>query len=358
MAVKFASVLALSVLPDASAAVVSRGQSFLGNGMQPEVVARTLSNVEDEWKAQAAVFAECDTTSGLPGASIVNCADAPASFGKSCSTVVGAIIQGSGGDKDVAKEYMDDVCKDTLGWHQTQCQSLAVSVRGAMSADKYTNRMSFNSDKLCSTFWAQMLDGEKTRLAQEKADREVTEKKAAEEAAEQEKQMEESRKKEGEQKKVEEAERAKEEAKAKAEESAAHLKEKKAEAEAVTQAAKKKMLEAEAAAAESKAAAEKQAAATKIAEEKVVAKPVVPVAAAPVAKADVKPEGDLARMPAPAVMAPKEAAQPAAAPKALEPVAAKVAPAAVEKVAAPAEVKPAEVAKAPVAVAAVAEKAK
>merc|ERR1719498_93957 len=196
MAMRAVLVLAFAVSNPASAAFLEK-KSFLGNGMQPQVVARTLSNVEDEWKAQAAVFAECNSTAGLPGATIVNCADAPTSFGKSCSTVVSAIIQGSGGDKDVAKEYMADVCsqKTISGWHQEQCHSLALSVRDSMSADKYSNRMSFNSNKLCTSFWSKFLETEKQRMA-------------------------------------------------KADEAAARLAEKKAEAEAVQQAAKKKMEEA------------------------------------------------------------------------------------------------------------------
>jgi len=229
-----------------SAAVFGRGQAFLGNGMQPEVVARTLSKVEDEWKAQAAVFAECDSTKNLAGATIVNCADAPTSFGKSCNTVVNAIIQGSGGDKDTAKEYMTDVCsqKSISGWHQAQCHSLAVAVRTSMSADSYSNRMAFDSAKLCTGFWSGFLDGEKQRMAKEEVERVAAEKKAADEAAEQEKQLEESKKKEAEHKKVEEANRVKEEAAAKAEEAAAKLAQKQAEAEASQQAAKQKKEEA------------------------------------------------------------------------------------------------------------------
>merc|ERR1719460_787240 len=170
MAAKFALALGFAIVSSSSAAVL-RGQFALGNGMQPEVVARTLSNVQDEWRAQADVFAECSATSNLPGASIVNCADAPSSFGKSCGTVVNAIIQGSGGDKDVAKEYMADVCtqKSMSGWHQSQCNNLAAAVRGSMSVDKYSNRMGFDSSKLCKSFWSKMVDGEKQRLDKEKA---------------------------------------------------------------------------------------------------------------------------------------------------------------------------------------------
>merc|ERR1719207_418594 len=106
---------------------------------------------------------------------------------------------------------MDDVCsqKSISGWHQQQCHSLALAVRGSMSADKYANRMGFDSAKLCGSFWSSFLEGEKQRMAKEKAEREAAEKKAAEEAAEQERKFEEERKKEAER----QAERAKEEAK-------------------------------------------------------------------------------------------------------------------------------------------------
>jgi len=297
MAAKLALALTLVVLP-LSAAIVLRGQTFLGSGMQPEVVARTLSSVQDEWKAQADVFAECNGTSGLPGASIVNCADAPSSFGKSCDTVVNAIVQGSGGDKDVAKEYMEDVCsqKTMSGWHQNQCHSLAFVVRGSMSADKYSNRASFDTAKLCTSFWSTLLDGEKHRIGEVKAEREAAEKKAAEEAAEQEKQDEAARKEEEERKKVEEAERVKQEAAAKAAEAKAEaeakaaeakerLAQKKAEAKAVQEAAKKKMEEAEEAEREQVAAKEAAEVKAKAAETKAPVTPPKPAAVPVEAKA-------------------------------------------------------------------------
>jgi hypothetical protein len=249
------SVLVLALAAPSSAAILGQ-KAFLGNGMRPEVVAQTLSNVEDEWKAQAAVFAECNSTSGLEGASIVNCEDAPSSFGKSCSTVVGAIVQGSGGDRDVAKEYMVDVCsqKAISGWHQQQCHTLADAVRGAMTADKYENRESFNSAKLCTGFWSRFLADEQQRVAKEQAEHDAAEKKAAEEAAEKDKLFQEQLKKEAERKKAEEAAHKKEEAaaqaaeaKAKVAEAAARAAQKKLEAEQVAEAAKLKKAEAEAA---------------------------------------------------------------------------------------------------------------
>jgi len=310
---KSALVLALVGTQSSSAAVLG-GKAFLGNGMQPEVVARTLSNVEDEWKAQAAVFAECNSTSALPGSSIVNCADAPSSFGKSCSTVVGAIIQGSGGDRDVAKEYMADVCsqRSISGWHQQQCNALAVAVRGSMSADKYENRENFNSVKLCTGFWSHFLGDEQTRLAKEKVDHDAAEKLAAEETEAAEKAAAEQRKKqaaeEAERKKTEEATRKKQEAEAqaaeakeKAAEAAAKAAQKKLEAEESAKAAKLKKAEADAAEKEQKKAVSEAKVAPVATKE--APKPAAAVKAAPVVvtKAAAKP---VAKAPEPVVAKP------------------------------------------------------
>jgi len=341
VAMKSAVVIALVGATSSSAAVLGNGKAFLGNGMQPEVVARTLSSVEDEWKAQAAVFAECDSTSG-GGSSIVNCADAPSSFGKSCATVVGAIIQGSGGDKDVAKEYMVDVCsqKAISGWHQAQCHALSLSVQGSMSADKYENRQHFNTGKLCTGFWSRFLSEEQKRMAQEKAEHEVAEKKEAEEQAAAEKKAAEEAKIEAERKKTEDAARAKKDAETKAAEEAAQSKakvaeaaarsaQKKLEAEESAQAAKLKMEEAKTAEeehAKTVAAVKAPEAAPKVEkkvtkEEVVFAKPIVAVAKAPaatepVAKAVVAKTVAAKEAPKPAApAAPKTAAKPAAVPK-------------------------------------------
>lgn len=344
-AMKSILVLALAAFSPSSAAILGQ-KAFLGNGMQPEVVARTLSSVEDEWKAQAAVFAECNSTSGLEGTTIVDCADAPGSFDKSCGTVVSAIIQGSGGDRDVAKEYMADVCSQRAisGWHQQQCNALAVAVRGAMTADKYENRVNFNTGKLCTGFWSHFLADEQQRMVKEKADREAAEKKAAEEAAEKEKLYQEQLKKEAERKKAEEAARQKQEAeakaaeaKAKAAEAAARAAQKKAEAEEVAQAAQQKKDEAEAAENEHKKA---------IANEKTV----VAVAATPAVPEKTPPAKPAAAKPA-AVAVEKVAVAEKAAPvkpavAKPAPVASKEAPAA-PKPAAPAATKPAAAKAAP-----------
>lgn len=154
--------------------------------MQPDVVARTLSRVEDEWRAQAALYTECDDSSPTPKASIVNCDDAPTSFAKSCDTVVKAIVQGSGGAKDVTKEYMDDVCNQPAitGWHQAQCHTLSAVVRTQMNADNYQNRNFFATDKVCTSFWSTLLEERKQVMAKETEERAAAERQASEAAAE------------------------------------------------------------------------------------------------------------------------------------------------------------------------------
>lgn len=226
--------------------------------MRPELVAKTLASVEDEWKAQAALFADCNLTQG---ASLVNCKEAPGSFAKSCGTVVTAVVQGSSGDRDVAKEYMEAVCGQSVisGWHKLRCSNLAAAIDRAMTADDYSNRETLDSTHLCTGFWSTFLDEEQKRAAEEQAERAAQEKKAAEEAAAAAKKAEEEAKKkadaeaEEEKRRVEEQEkleqeaevkRSAEEAKKKAAEAAAQAAQKKAEAEAVAKAAQEKLAEA------------------------------------------------------------------------------------------------------------------
>merc|ERR1740115_465928 len=234
-------------------AVVLRGGE--AEQMRPEVVASTLAHVQDDWKAEAVMFTTEDTTSGKA---------APATFGKSCATVVSAVVQGSGGDRNVAKEYMNNVCdqKALAGWHKLRCTDLSSAiVDHAMSADSYANRQSLNSDKLCSNFWGKFVDAERKREAQEafekafrdKEDAEVAaivKKKADVEAAAAKVKAEAEAKAAAEKKAKEEAEKEKkakheaEEAKARSEEAAKKLAEKRAEAEKVAKQAQEKLAEA------------------------------------------------------------------------------------------------------------------
>jgi flagellar biosynthesis GTPase FlhF len=226
-----------------------RSQTFLGSDMQPEAVAHTLVQVEDEWRAQAASFAECNATLA-EGSDISECDSAPEAFRKSCATVVSAVVKASSGNRGNVKEYMGIVCGESelSGWHQERCTELASSVFDSMSDDNYENRENFNEVSLCSGYWKKFAAEEKVRVDQERAEREAAEKKAEEERIE-------AEKKAAIEAAEEEKRRAKEEAEAKAaesrrlaEEAAAELKAKKEEAERQAQEAKAKMEEAQAAA--------------------------------------------------------------------------------------------------------------
>jgi len=225
-----------------------RNKAFLSlaSDMQPEVVARTLSEVEDEWKSQAASFAECNSTEAS------ECGGAPEAFSKSCSTVVSAVVQASSGDRSSVKEYMNTVCseKELSGWHAERCTELASSVTDTMVDDNYENRENFNSGTLCTKFWSKFVVEEKARVEKDRAEREASEKKAAEEAAEAAKKAAEEAAEAQKQKEKEDAEQKAADAKREAEEAAAELAAKKEEAEKQAEEAKAKMEQAQAAAQE------------------------------------------------------------------------------------------------------------
>merc|ERR1719498_1558334 len=91
------AVCTLVLAPIVQAAIL-RGTS--GTNMQPELVAKTLKNVEDAWKDEAATFIRCNASQGIE-----DCNDMSNAFGKSCATVVSAVVQGSSGDQRIASEY-------------------------------------------------------------------------------------------------------------------------------------------------------------------------------------------------------------------------------------------------------------
>merc|ERR1719408_793980 len=177
----------------AAAVAKLRSQSFLGTDMQPEAVAHTLVQVEDEWRAQAASFAECNATL-TEGSDISECNSAPDAFQKSCATVVSAVVKASSGNRGNVKEYMGIVCGESelSGWHQERCGELASSVFDSMSDDNYQNRENFNAASLCSGYWSKFAAEEKVRVDQERAEREAAEEKAERQAQEAKKKMEEA----------------------------------------------------------------------------------------------------------------------------------------------------------------------
>jgi len=247
-------------------AATLRGQ--MDAHMQPDVVARTLKNVEKKWAEEAAEFIHCNATSKD---AMTECQDMPSEFSKSCAVVVGAVVQGSSGDKRVASEYMSNICGQSLmdGWHQQHCLGLKVALDAAMTADSYQNRNAFTAKKLCSNFWSEFVQEEQKRFIKEEAERKEAEKKAAEEAEKRQKEAAEKAKKakeeeerlqkqakeleekkaaaEAARKKIEDAKRMKEEAQAKAAKAAEALAKKRAEAEEMAKKAQQKMEEAAAA---------------------------------------------------------------------------------------------------------------
>lgn len=247
--------------------------------MRPDIVARTLASVEEEWRSQAAVFVDCNASSADGKVCQTHAFTA---FSKSCAKVVDAIVQGSDGDRENAKEYMSNVCGQSslVGWQKVSCTDLAIDIidRG-MNANSYANRQKYRAQKACKSFWSKFLDSEEKRKAQEAIERAEQEKKAAEEAAEAKKKAEEEaaeakkiaeekakaeserqaqekalREKEEKEQHEADVERQAAEAKARAAEAAERLAQKRAEAEQMQKEAQEKLEEAAKAEAEHKAA--------------------------------------------------------------------------------------------------------
>mmetsp|Transcript_20626 Transcript_20626/g.33264 ORF Transcript_20626/g.33264 Transcript_20626/m.33264 type:complete len:342 (-) Transcript_20626:84-1109(-) len=238
----------------------SNGRNFLGASMQPEVVAKTLLSVEDEWKDQAASFLKCELSKNDVASD--ECGSAPQSFSKSCEVVVGAIVKGSDGDTEVTKEYMIDVCSQPAmtSWRRDTCISLAKDVAASMTASAYENRVNFKAKQACDEFWSQFLAGQRAMHQKEldakkaeEAERMKKEEQEKAEEAKKQKEEEEKRKSEDEAKRKADAQKEaqlealREQLKMKnATEGAQKMVEEKAQIEAVDMAAEEKLKEASA----------------------------------------------------------------------------------------------------------------
>lgn len=252
--------LASPVVVAANANAQRGGRAFLATDgadrMRPELVAKTFSRVEEEWRTQAVAFTESNASEAKAAWS---------SFSQSCGTVVTAVVQASGGDRDIVKDYMGNVCgqKVLAGWPKQRCQELAMTIsEHGMLADNWANRQILQPSKVCNAFWSKLVEAERNREAIEAKERAEQEKLRAEEdkkaaiaAAEAKKKADaeaaEKMKKEAEEKarREQEEQRAKAkqeaaEAKERAAAAAARLAQKKAEAEAVQRAAQQKLEEA------------------------------------------------------------------------------------------------------------------
>eukprot|EP00928_Gymnodinium_smaydae_P019433 TRINITY_DN17451_c0_g4_i1.p1 TRINITY_DN17451_c0_g4~~TRINITY_DN17451_c0_g4_i1.p1 ORF type:complete len:271 (+),score=59.74 TRINITY_DN17451_c0_g4_i1:60-872(+) len=156
------------------------------NSMQPDIVAQTLASVEDEWKGQALVFAECSASNSQGGEISSTCRRAHTAFQKSCSVVANAVVQASGGDRATAKEYMSDVCsqEQLQGWHRDQCWNFSSTLVNSMSEVNVDNRESLAVPAICSKFFTIVSDAERERIARDRAEDEAREKEAEKASAE------------------------------------------------------------------------------------------------------------------------------------------------------------------------------
>lgn len=269
---KTSTFVALAVLVACLAGAVGAGdhgaQGFLtassiGNSLMPDAVARTLLSVEEEWKAQASAFAECEETSSKSDEHD-SCSSAGKAFARSCSTVVSAVVSASSGKRADVEEYMADVCgeHELQGWHEEQCQKLSKAITHAMSSDEYDNRQGNDiSGPLCSGLWSELSEEEKGQMKKDQADEQAQKEADDKKAVEQRKVQEEA-----ESKKAEEAKAAAAKKQAEAEKKAAKRAEEAAEMKAAEQ-AKKKLAEATEKAEEAKKKAEDAEAAKKKAEQ-------------------------------------------------------------------------------------------
>ncbi|CAK0900295.1 unnamed protein product, partial [Prorocentrum cordatum] len=157
--------------------------SFLRASMRPEIVARSLAKVEDEWKSQFRLYVECNATASSR-ADAEKCDAAPRAFERACGTIVSAVVQASNGDHRVVREYMDWPRRGpAAGWRAGRCQLLATSVLAGMTEDNYDNREHLNAAPLCQSFWARFSSEEHDLIRKEAAEREAEEKRLEEEHA-------------------------------------------------------------------------------------------------------------------------------------------------------------------------------
>merc|ERR1719161_2224565 len=92
------------------------------------------------------------------------------------------MVKGSGGKRNVVKEYMDAVCSASLlkDWRRERCQLLAVELNAAMTDDAYYNRERLDRTNACRKFWDKFTVAAKERAKKEEAERAEKAKRQAE----------------------------------------------------------------------------------------------------------------------------------------------------------------------------------
>lgn len=228
-------------------------KGFLAAGMQPDVVAHTLAQMQDAWKEEAINFVECNA-SATNSEDLKRCDEGANTFKKSCATVAGTVVKASGGDWHIVKEYMDDVCgeKELDGWRKDRCQKFAVAVADGMKFDAFGNRENYDGMGVCTGFWSVFTELERGQVENARAERKVAAETAAQVKAEADKKAAEEAATAESLRQKEEAEKNAEDARLKAEEAASELKLRQEEAATKAEEAKKKMEEAQQAAAKAK----------------------------------------------------------------------------------------------------------
>lgn len=248
MSLLLSSVFCLAHIAGVSAVAVLNRKSLDASVMQPDVVAGTLAQVERNWRNEVVAFLECNASQP---ASQGRCAGPKQAFMRSCSSIMGAVVKASAGDRSQVKEYMQDVCGESVleGFWKNNCLSFASSLDEGMTDDSYTNRVDLNLSLPCTNLFQAISVNEAKRIAKETEERAAMEKKLAEERAEvarkaaEEQAEAERRRVEAERKAAEEkavAERKAAEERAKAERKAAEEAKKKLEEEAKKKAAEAK----------------------------------------------------------------------------------------------------------------------
>lgn len=111
--------------------------------MQPEVVAKLLSQVEQKWEEMAVADLRNKTEAGASLASMT----------ESCGKVTKAIVKGSDGDKDRVAEYLVDVCKSANVETSPMCKSFASVLDSHLSHDVYSNREELDAAGFCADFY-------------------------------------------------------------------------------------------------------------------------------------------------------------------------------------------------------------
>lgn len=174
----------------AAQAISNNGKNFLASALQPDIAAKSLVAMEDEWQAEAGIYADCQARGTTEATK--ECVEAGKHFKSSCNKVVVSILQGSSGRKDAVNQFMDEVCNQDVmqDWHKDRCLGFAGQVSSLMSADSYENRNALQTTDFCSKMWEGIVSSEKERAqkeADDEAERAKNEAKLAEEKAEEQK---------------------------------------------------------------------------------------------------------------------------------------------------------------------------